>query len=190
MSTVQFDALARAHRDAQRRLHALADDLSDEQFNWKPEEGRWSVGEVVAHLNTMARGYLPVLEQRLSGQIEPLGDRSLHHGWVARKFIQVISPGGRPMPTTSRMAPPAASGGRSSLSKPNLLADFDDYTDRFVALVEQSDGKAIDRVKVRSPFLRVLRLSGAAFLDALGQHSLRHVDQAQRVAQQPAFPDR
>jgi hypothetical protein len=190
MSAAQLDAFSAAHRRAQQRLHALIDPLSDEQFNWKPEEGIWSVGEVVAHLNAMARGYLPPLEAKLTGALPDAGGRQLKHGWIARQFVKAVSPDGRPMNTFGRIKPPASAATRSSLNKPHLMSDLDGYTDRFVALAERSRGKAIDTVGVRSPFLPVLKLSAAAFLDALGQHSLRHAGQAERVAQRPGFPSR
>lgn len=87
-----------------------------------------------------------------------------------------------------RMAPPPAPGGQSNLRKAELMADFDSYTDRFVALIQSSEGKAIDKVRVSSPFLKVLRLPLATFFDALGQHALRHAGQAERVAQLSGFP--
>ncbi len=189
MPSAQLDDYARAYRDAQKRLHTLVDGLNDEQFNWKPGEGRWSIAEIVHHLNKMANGYLFVLEERLSHpDIKPLGDRALRHGWIGGKFVKAMRPGGRPLKTMPRMAPPLAPGGQSELRKPSVLAEFDDYTDRFVALIGGAKGKAIDKVRISSPFLKVMRLPIATFLDALGQHALRHAGQAEHVSQSPGFP--
>ncbi len=189
MPSAQLDAYARSYRDAQQRLHTLADGLTDEQFNWKPAEGRWSIAEIVHHLNKMSSGYLFVLEERLSHpDIKPLGDRELRHGWIGGKFVKAMSPGGRPLKTMPRMAPPQAPGGQSDLRKASLMDDFDGYTDRFAALIEGAEGKAIDKVRISSPFLKVMRLPIATFLDALGQHALRHAGQAEKVAQSGGFP--
>ena len=68
------------------------------------------------------------------------------------------------------------------------MASFDAYTERFIAVCEAADGLDLARIKVRSPFLKLLRLPLGAFLDAMGLHAIRHVQQAERVTQHPAFP--
>lgn len=189
MPSAQLDKYAHAYRDAQQRLHTLVDGLTDEQFNWKPGEGRWSIAEIVHHLNKMASGYLFVLEERLShSDIKPLGNRALRHGWIGGQFVKAMRPDGRPLKTMPRMAPPPAPGGQSDLRMSSLMDDLDDYTDRFVTLIGEAEGKAIDKVRISSPFLKVMRLPIATFLDALGQHALRHAGQAEQVAQGPGFP--
>jgi len=37
-------------------LESIAAGLSREQFNWRPEAGRWSIGECVSHLNIVNSG--------------------------------------------------------------------------------------------------------------------------------------
>ena len=180
-------ATAARYRESQRLLHALADGLSEDAFNWKPDAKAWSVGECIVHLNTMAKGYLPVLEAAVDRDA-PRGEGPFHYGFVARRFIAAVTPGSRPIPTAGAMRPPAVSGTRSAIDKGWALASFDGYTDRLVAAVERSDGLDLGAVRAASPFLRVLRLPVGAFFEALGHHALRHVAQAGRVTERPGFP--
>ena len=174
--------LAAPFLEAQRRLHALADATSDDAFNRKPGPKAWSAGECVVHLNKMAKGYLPVFEGAVAGD-PPRGQGPFEYGWVSRRFIDAVRPGARPIPTARAMKPPASDDARQSdVDRARALERFDKDVARYVAVVEAADGLDLGRIKVRSPFLPILKLPLGAFLDAMGQHCLRHVGQAERAA--------
>lgn len=182
----QLKTYADAFRTAHAHVHRVADGLSDEPFNWKPSAKVWSVGECVVHLNAIAKGYLPEMEKALRDA--PKGEGPFRYGFVSRRFIAAVTPGSRPIPTGGGMKPPKASGGRSALDKARAMDSFDAYTDRFVALCEAADGVDLAGVKVRSPFLPLMKLPLGAFIEALGLHAQRHAQQAERVTAQPGFP--
>ncbi|MDX1429586.1 MAG: hypothetical protein R3282_04825, partial [Rhodothermales bacterium] len=110
------------------------------------------------------------------------------YGWLSRKFIDSVSPGSRSVKTASAMRPDAAGGGSSSLDKDETLSEFVRLTNRYIGVIRLSEGVDIGRTKLRSPFLWLLRLPIGAFMDALGQHALRHVGQAERVTKEVEFP--
>ena len=182
----QLQSYADAYRQSQADLHRIADGLSHEQFNWKPGPKSWSVGECVVHLNTMAKGYLPPMREALADD-PPRADGPFTYGFIARKFTDAVRPGSRPIPTAGAMDP-TKKVDASGVDKARALAAFDGYTEDFVNVCREADGLDLARIKVRSPFLRLLRLPLGAFLDALGLHAIRHVAQAERVTQAPGFP--
>ena len=173
--------LAAPYRDARARLAALADGLDPAAFNHKPSAEAWSAGECVVHLNTMAARYLPVLEAA-AARDAPRGTAPFRYGWLGRRFVDAVRPGARPISTMRAMKPPAAAGRQSSVDPGQSLARLDADTDRYLAVVEAADGLDLARVKVRSPFLPVLRLPLGVFLEALGLHGVRHAMQAERAA--------
>lgn len=172
--------LAAPYADARDRLLALTDGLDAEEFNRKPSETAWSAGECVVHLNKIAKGYLPVFEAAVA-EGGPAGSPPFRYGWVARRFIEAVRPGSRPIPTGGAMKPPPVEGLRSDVDPERAVARFVDDIDRYLAVIRQSDGLDLAAVKVRSPFLPVLRLPLGAMLEAMGLHSLRHVQQAERA---------
>lgn len=174
-------------RSAQQEVHAVADGLPADAFNWKPAPDAWSVGECVVHLNIVAEGYVPALEGALTDDA-PRGAGPFRYGWVSRRFIDALRPGSRPIRTGRAMKPAPAEAARSHHDPAATLADFDRLTDRLATLVERADGLDVGRIRMRSPFLRPLRLPVGAFLEAIGQHALRHAGQARRVTEHPAFP--
>ncbi|MEM1115816.1 MAG: DinB family protein [Bacteroidota bacterium] len=181
MSSYLHDVSAH-YAEARDRLGVLTDGMSDETFNAKPSAKGWSVGECVVHLNTIGKGYLPVLEGAIT-PAAPRGEGPFRYGWVTRRFIEAVRPGSRPMSTAGSMKPPPATGLRSDIDRERALSRFDADVERFIALCTEADGVDVGRIKVSSPFLPILRLPVGGFLEALGLHAVRHVGQAERAAQ-------
>lgn len=179
--TDQHAAYLRAYEEARTRLLALAGPLSEDAFNLKPAPGKWSVAECIAHLNIMAEGYLPALERAVRNPDAPRAQGPFRYGFVSRLFIEAVRPGGRALPTGPAMAPPKADGLRSALPKAETLAALDRTTEGYLAVARAADGLDLRRIRVRSPFIPVW-FSLGAYLDALGQHALRHTAQAERAA--------
>ncbi len=166
--------------EARDRLLALVDGLPDDVFNAKPSAKSWSAAECVVHLNTIAKRSLPEMEGGAARR-GPRGEGPFRYGWVGRRFIAAVTPGARPVPTAPSMKPPRARGLRSGIDRERALSRFVSDTDRFLAVVDAADGLDLARVKVREPFLPLVTLPLGVFIEALGQHSLRHVLQAERA---------
>lgn len=184
----QLESYAQHYLDAQNLLHAIADGLSDDAFNWKPDAKSWSVGECVVHLNKISKGYLSALESAVAVEA-PRAEGPFTYGWLTRTFIQAVRPGSRSMPTAPSMKPPATESTRSDIDKARVLARYDADTDRFLQIVTSAEGLDLSRIKVASPFLPVARFALGGLVEALGLHALRHVQQAERVTRTQGFPD-
>ena len=179
-------ATRQGYLDARTRLHALADPLGDEAFNWKPSPKAWSVGECIVHLNTIGGAYAPAL--RAAAERAPAGEGPFRYGFASRRFIEAVRPGSRRLPTTGAMKPPPSDGARSAIDKASALARLDRTTDALVDVVDAAAGRDLAAVRVASPFLRLVKLPVGALVEALSLHALRHTDQAERVAAAPGFP--
>jgi hypothetical protein len=182
----QLRDYADAYRQSQSKVHDVTDDLSDDLFNWKPDEESWSVGECVAHLNIVAEAYLPKLEAAVrSGG--PRNDGPFTYGFVARKMIEGMRPGASSL-STSRSLNPSEGGTRSNIDKDQALRVFDNYTERYVAVCNTAEGLDLAKIKIRYPFFWLLRLPLGATLEITGLHARRHARQALQVSEHPDFP--
>lgn len=191
--TDQTQSYRSAFDRARTRLHTLADGVSADAFNWKPGASAWSIAECAVHLNTVHGRDLPVfqevVEQAWADPSAPRAAGPFRYGPVSRLFVRSVTPGSQPLPTLPAMRPPAPpSPSRSAHDPEAVFAEFDRVTDGFLALAARMDGLDLRRVRVASPFLPVVKLPLGAYVEALGQHALRHVGQAERVAQCDAFP--
>jgi hypothetical protein len=185
-----MDATLAAYADAYRRAYgeaaALAEALTPAPFNWKPAPDVWSVAECLVHLNTMNAPYVTAIEEALA-EGGPQGAPPFRYGWLARRFIASTGPQPkRKMKTFGRMKPTPS----SDYAPDRVLADFKALTDGFLALLARAEAERLDlsRIRIRSPFLPILRLPVGAFLEALAGHEQRHLDQARRVKEAPGFP--
>ena len=177
-----LDGYAAAFYASRERVHALADGLTDVQFNWKPGPAAWSVGECLVHLGIIAEAYGPFFDEALqAAPPRPARPAPFRNGLLGGLFVRAMRPGARRMKTFGPMRPPPSDGARSALGKTAVLADFDRYTDALLGAVERSRAVDAGRVRVREPYFPMVRLPLVAFLDGLGQHALRHVGQAERV---------
>lgn len=183
----QLESYAQHYRDAQALLHSIADDLSDEAFNWKPDAGSWSVGECVVHLNKTSKGYLKNLDAIVALNA-PRAEGPFTYGWVTRLFIDGVRPGSRSLKTFPALRPPETSATRSDVNKSRALDRYDADTQRFLDVIEAADGLDLTRIKVPTPFLPIVRFNLGGLLEALGLHALRHIQQAERVTRMDAFP--
>lgn len=186
-SSDQLDRYEATYHEARQRAQTLLGTLTHAQFNWKPGKNRWSVGECIYHLNVISEAYLPVLRDAIASAGRGMSG-PFSYGWLSRKFIAAVTPGTKAVSTAGSMKPPRAESSHSSLDNGSTAAAFDELMGEYVRLVREADGVDLARVKVRSPFMWFLRLPVGAFLEALGLHALRHLDQARRVTEEAGFP--
>ncbi len=151
--------------------------LSDDQFNWTPEPGRWSIGQCFDHLNLIGEAYLPVLDAaiggaRSRGQTAP---GPFAYGWIERWFVRSMEP-----PPRRRF------GARKKFASTRQLP-ADACLQRFLALqqglddrLRQADGLHLRAIKVRSQAAPISFSLGSTF-GILLAHERRHLWQAREV---------
>jgi hypothetical protein len=174
----QFERLA---RDAE----SIAGNLTDDQFNWKPPSGGWSVAQCIEHLNISIRSYLPALDEGIADAIRRglYGEGPFRYGWFARTFVRSVGPGRR-----MKFKAPAAWAPPDSRPRQETLAAFRAYQVQCIDRLRQANGLDLSRARVKSPASSLLRLPLGAAFATLVAHAQRHLEQARRVLAEPAFP--
>ena len=166
-------------------LPGLTRRLSGEQFNWRPDVTRWSIGQCVAHLNITLERYLPVLERAIAdGRAQGrLAQRRFVASLFERWFIKSLEP-----PVRFRTKTPKAFVGGLELTVESELARWDALHAQLAAAMRAAEGLDLGRLKVRSQFGPVSLSLGATF-SVLLAHERRHVWQAREVRKSPGFPE-
>ena len=172
------DAYAAAFREVLAGWEALAEPLSDEQFNWKPAPDKWSVAQCMDHVSRIATRYLPELEEtfRAGG---PAGEPPFHYDLRGRLFIRGTGPSAATRKTLKEMEPAA---GRIDLA--GALQLYRSNTARFVNLLERTRGIDLSRIRMRSPYtprIPFLTFPIGALIEGSAGHEMRHLAQAKRV---------
>src|SRR5207302_2299868 len=72
---------------ADQRATELAKGLTPLQFNWKPSQDAWSVGQCLEHLRVANEVYLPAIRASLTAR-PLLAVQEITPGWFGRWFIR------------------------------------------------------------------------------------------------------
>lgn len=174
-----------ADRLAADRAAVLAaiDGLVQEQADWRPESGVWSVGEVLHHLILSNRGF--------AKQARALVERGRQENSLAKEGQR------RTWPRLRSLADVAASGRlknpeyvtpKARVPIDELRAKFAESHDAVARQVPTLSPLDYGALKARHPFGFEINLY--QWIDAAGAHEQRHLRQIREVLAAPGFPSR
>jgi hypothetical protein len=156
----------------------LAENLTDEQLNARPDSDTWSLGMQLDHIAISLEKAVGEMEKSLAKGI-PSGDpASWSPNFFERKFIEMVGarPGGAITPVPKGFEPSEA-----HLEKEALLSRYAEAHDKFVAVIERTASADLKRIKVASAALPLLKLSLGAWFAAMANHTDYHLEKAARL---------
>jgi hypothetical protein len=174
----QFERLA-------KEADALVAPLTDDQFNWSPVPGAWSIAECIDHLNVTARLYLPRIDEAIAEAIRRglYAEGPFTHDLLGRLFVLSMEP-----PAKIKLRAPEVFRPGAPRARSEIMAAFRAYQVQFVDRLRQANGLDLRRARVHSlasSWIRVSLNSGFALMAA---HERRHLWQAQQVVTAAGFP--
>jgi hypothetical protein len=182
------EELGRIVREAtaqKAEARGIVEALSEPQYRWRSAPQRWSVGEHLAHLPVASWQYLIPMRATMKAAREQgvLGREPFRYGWLGGRFVRSMEPPPRFRVRTFRTLLPA-----SDVARERALADFDGAQDAIVAAAMEADGLDLARVRMRSPFVKWMKLSLGHAFGVLLAHNRRHFWLMREVIANPAFP--
>lgn len=186
--------LIEAWDDIDRQAETLLLPLDDEQFNWPPAPGSWSIAQCFDHLNAANAVYLAGIREAIAGA-EAAGYARrgpIASTWWGRTFVASVGP--RTGGGTLRVARMKTRAPRTIRPAPRRLKA--EVWPEFVRLHNQLRGIVtgqgarldLNRACFPNPFLRGVRMRTGTALRVIAAHDRRHLLQAQHVRQSPGFP--
>lgn len=163
----------------------LMSGLSDAQFNWQPEPGRWSMSGCFDHLNlTAAQLFIPRIDAAIAkARAEGLKSNGpFSYSAFERWCVKTNDAPPRMRFKAPRRVQPAA-------TKPidEVRAEFIRWQDELGKRLREAEGLDLTRAKYKSP-IPLVKWSLGAFILLMIAHERRHTYQARQVRQNPAFP--
>jgi DinB superfamily len=162
----------------------LVSGLRESQFNWRPDQQKWSMAECLLHLNIVGDRYVRIIETALE---EAKVRRFVARGVVAHGFLgKWILANTEPPPKRRYRSP---RGFTPSYGQPitAVLPTFLHLQDQLTLQIERSRGLDLGRIKVPAPGLPV-RFNLLLTLEWIAAHERRHLWQARQVRENSAFP--
>ena len=159
--------------------------LSNEAFNWRPEQGRWSICECLDHLNITAELYLPLIDRALAKSRSQglLGDVPARRGLIGGWIVRFSEP-----PAKRRVKAPKVFLPKAEQPVDSVVPKFIKLQGRLVERLRQTNGVDLWRTKLRSPAIPLLKLSLGETFALMTAHERRHLWQAEQVKGDPGFP--
>ena len=168
---------------ADERVRTLFTGISEEQLNWQPHPGAWSVGQCLEHLCLTNELYSSSMSAALAGR--PSGRvEEITPGWFARWFItSFVEPSSRSK--KARAPKKIVPGSRVDQS---ILDRFLRSNDKAREVIGNASCHDVNGIRFKNPFLPLVRFTVGTGLEAMCKHQRRHLLQAESVANSPEFP--
>ncbi len=180
MSQACLDEWIARNRAQSRFVQEWTRGLSSHDMHWNPAPGKWSIAQCLDHLNQTARQYGPALEGALAKNLPMRG--AFAPSWMQRKMLHMVGP------ANPRRLKAPRSFQAAATPESDGVEDFLHLQEELVRCMQAAQGLDLNRSKLRSPALPILRLSLGVAFDLLGLHAQRHLNQAQRVRSAEGFP--
>jgi hypothetical protein len=178
---MKFDvqSTSRDIADSRRRAHALIDAVSADQLMRRPDPGKWSIAECLAHLNITAETVQKFMVHGIERgkQEKKFGGGPFSIGPKGRLLVWIAEP-----PPKFRIRAPKNVRPPATIDDPlQLLPTFLRAQDEWERLMHEQEGLNLAKIKVGQGAFRV-RL--AAALPWMMAHQRRHLLQAENVKRQ------
>ncbi len=178
------DLIAQLERDVQQQLARL-DKLkifSAEMLKQQPGAGRWSIAQVLEHLNSYNRYYLPQIEKALqTGRIKKIpANQSFRSGWFGNYFTNIMQPGKDGL-IQKKMKSPQDHAPVPDLDGEKVIREFLEGQNRLIDFLQQANHTDMGKLRVPISISKYIRLKLGDTFRFLIAHQNRHFVQIQNI---------
>jgi hypothetical protein len=161
-----------------RQLILFATQLQNEDpevLQKQPAPGKWSVVQVLEHLNSYGRYYLPAIEKSL--QINKPAKELFNPGWIGNYFTKIMKPGvdGK---IGNKMNAPKNHRPSPDLDTKPVMDTFFAQQQKLLQLLEAAKMKDIGSIRTPISISRFIKLKAGDTFRFLIAHEQRHMLQA------------
>lgn len=159
--------------------------LNDDQLNWSPSGGGWSMAQCFDHLNVSNQLFIRELEKavrdgRAAGR---LSAGPFAYGFLSRWFYRKMQP-----PVKSRFRAPKSMEPAPRRTLADIAAQWEATHNRLDDLINDANGLDLVAIKVTSPAASYIRYSLGMGFWIQTAHDRRHLWQARQVRNRADFP--
>lgn len=160
-----------------KKVRTEFNDLNEEQLNYKPAPGKWSAGECFQHLIKSNAPYIDMIMPELIREYE----KKIYYykpTIQGRLILNSVRPEAKRKSKTNKNFFPS---GLSVSSR--IINEFLDQHKIITDLIKKSMDKDLNKIKIRSPFIKFIRYNLGDAYEIILQHDLRHLNQAKAAVE-------
>ena len=185
MATAELESYQDQLLSIRQDATGLMSGLSDAQFNWQPEPGRWSMAGCFDHLNlSAAKLFMPSIDAAMA---RARAQNLKSNGPFAYSAFERWCVATNDAPARMRFRAPKRVKPSPGRAVAEVREEFLRWQDELGRRLLESDGLDLRRAKHKSP-IPLMKWSLGAFFQLMLAHERRHIWQARQVRQNPAFP--
>lgn len=138
----------------------------------QPGEGKWSVIQVIEHLNSYGRYYLPLIERSLNTQKYPAKE-IYNSGWLGDYFTKSMQPkeGNK---VTNKMQAPKNHRPSPDLDSKTVIDEFLAQEHLLLKLLQEAAGNNMEKIRIPISIAKFIRIQLGDTFRFLIAHHQRH----------------
>lgn len=148
----------------------------------QPATGKWSVAQVLEHLNSYGRYYLPAIEKSMTKSIQP-SKIWFKSGWLGDYFTRIMQPGVNGK-IGNKMKAPKDHTPRLMVDVKSVINTFMEQQRILLNLLEEAKGKNIGGIRTPISISRFIKLKTGDTFRFLIAHEQRHFVQISNTLKQ------
>lgn len=165
----------------------LTGDLSENEINFRPGPGKWSIAECIQHLTNTNNEYykqaLPAIEKGIAKG--KFSDDPIKLSFIGKIFMKFEPPPKRKFKNPKIFSP--KTDPHKIFDKEQVVKDFIASKMKMIELIEKADGLDMNKVKFSSPVFGLIRVKLGDYLKIMAPHDRRHLWQASQIKNSPQF---
>lgn len=145
----------------------------------QPGEGRWSVAQVLAHLNSYGRYYLPAMEAAMNKNAYQKNEL-FRPGWIGNYFTKMMLPGNNGQ-ITNKMQSPKDHRPKADVHSKAVIDEFTLQQQRLLQLLERAKQTDIGKIRVPVSISKLIKLKLGDTFRFFIAHEQRHFVQVENT---------
>lgn len=146
---------------------------------YSQDKSKWSVVQILEHLNAYNRHYLPLMEKNLS-VVTPTHDEWFTPGFWGEKFTKMMKPT-NVYQIKNKMKAMKAYSFPNSLNVDTVLKEFLAHQDTWLKLLETAKGRDLNAIRIPITLTTLVKLKVGDMFRFLIAHEQRHMIQARNT---------
>lgn len=149
------------------------------KLTYSPDKSKWSVVQILEHLNAYNRHYLPLMEKHLS-IVTHSGNAWFSAGYWGDKFTKMMKPS-NVYQVKNKMKAMKAYSFPNSLNVEKVLGEFLAHQDKLLRLLELARQRDLNAIRLPITLTRLIKLKLGDLFRFLIAHEQRHMIQARNT---------
>ena len=152
--------------------------LDEKSLNMQPAPGKWSMAQVIEHLNTYNRYYLPLVAKRMPAARKTQGNATYKPGWLGDYFVKSMYSDVKTKGViANKMSAMKGHIPDTLLNGKTTIAEFIADGEQLLLLLDAAKQVDMSSVKIPITIARWIKISMGDALRFLIAHQVRHMHQ-------------